>query len=53
MKKEINVDLIHENLFNEKPLLAYSDKVDYSSWKEEMRKKYIELLGLDLIARSL
>ncbi len=52
MKKEINIDLIHENLFNEKPLLAYSDKVDYSSWKEEIRKKYIELLGLDLIAKN-
>ena len=50
--KDINVDVIHEKLFLEKTLLAFSDDLDYPSWKEEIRKKYIELLGLDNIAQK-
>ena len=50
--KPINVDIIHENLFLEKPLLAFSGEVNYPVWKEEIRKKYIELLGLDTIKQN-
>ena len=49
--KEINVDIIHENLFLEKPKLAFSDDLNYPIWKEELRNKYIELLGLENIAK--
>lgn len=49
--REINVDVIHEELFKQKPLLAYSPKNDYKKWKEEIREKYIELLGLDVISK--
>ena len=50
--RDINVDIIHEELFNEKPLLAFSPDNDYLSWKEQIRQKYIELLGLDVIAKN-
>ena len=50
--KTINVDNIHEKLFLEKPKLAFSDSVDYSSWKKQIKDKYIELLGLDNIAKN-
>lgn len=51
--KTIDVDIIHESLFdNNKPLLAFDKNADYPSWKEEIRKKYIELLGLDVIAKN-
>ena len=49
---DINVDIIHEESFNEKPLLAFSPDNDYLSWKEQIRQKYIELLGLDVIAKN-
>ena len=52
MKKTINIDNVHESLFLEKPELAYSESVDYPSWKEQIRQKYIELLGLDNIAKN-
>lgn len=50
--KTINVDKIHESLFLEKPKLAFSDEVDYLSWKKQIKDKYIELLGLDNIAKN-
>ena len=49
--KEINVDIIHENLFLEKPKLAFSDDLDYPIWKEQLKNKYIELLGLENISK--
>ena len=52
MRKEINVDLLHEELFTHKPLLAFSPDNDYLSWKKEIEKKYIECLGLDVIKEN-
>lgn len=48
----IDNDIIHENLLKNTPKLAYSDDNDYLVWKEEIRKKYVELLGLDNIAKN-
>ena len=45
--REINNDLIHDKLFDNKPLLAFDENRDYQAWKQEVRQKYIELLGLD------
>ena len=49
--REINVDIIHEELFKEKPLLAFDPNRDYGSWKKEIEKKYYELLGLEQIEK--
>ena len=51
--RNINVDLNHDELFkNNKPLLAFSPDNDYQSWKEQIREKYTELLGLREIAKN-
>lgn len=50
--KEINIDIVHDELFKEKPLLAFSKENDYLSWKQQIKDKYIELLGLDVISQS-
>ena len=50
--KTINNDIIHEQLFKNIPLLAYDAKNEYAEWKEKVKEKYIELLGLDSIAQN-
>ncbi len=50
--KKIDVDLIHEKLFEVKPKLAFDENADYGKWKKQIRQKYIELLGLDKIAEN-
>ena len=51
--RDINVDTLHEQLFlNEKPLLAFSKENDYQSWKKKIKKKYLELLGFDVIKQN-
>ena len=52
MTKLINVDVLHEELFNDKPLLAFDPNKDYKTWKEEIEKLYIDLLGLDIIKEN-
>lgn len=48
----IDNDIIHEQLLQNKPLLAFDEKNDYTEWKEQVREKYIQLLGLDSIAQN-
>ena len=48
----IDNDVIHEQLLSQKPLLAYNEKNDYAEWKQKVKEKYIELLGLDSIAQN-
>lgn len=50
--KEINNDIVHEQLFDRKPILAFDESVDYENWKENVRQKYVECLGLDEIAKN-
>ena len=50
--KIIDNDVIHEQLLSQKPLLAYDEKNDYAEWKQKVREKYIELLGLDSIQKN-
>ena len=50
--REINNDLLHERLLEEKPLLKFDENADYATWKKAIREKYIELLGLDDIAKN-
>ena len=51
--RNINVDLTHDELFNnQKPLLAFSPNNDYQTWKEQIREKYIECLGLKEITKN-
>ena len=49
---DINVDLIHEELFQEKPLLAFDPNRDYPSWKKEIKAKFFELLGFEEIQKN-
>ena len=50
--KKIDVDLVHEELLKNEPILSFSPDVDYSNWKKQIYEKYIELLGLDLIEEN-
>ncbi|MBQ7830693.1 MAG: acetylxylan esterase [Clostridia bacterium] len=50
--RKIDNDIIHEKLLDKKPLWAYDEKYDYAEWKDRIGKKYIELLGLDVIAEN-
>ena len=52
MRKTINIDVTHEALAKDKPLLAFSPNNDYLKWKEQIREKYIELLGLNIIKEN-
>ena len=48
----IDNDLIHEQLLNQKPKLAFDENVDYLEWKKQVKEKYIEFLGLENIAQN-
>ncbi len=48
----IDVDIIHDNLLKNKPILAYDEAQNYETWKQQVKEKYIQLLGLDEIARN-
>ena len=48
----IDNDLIHEQLLNQTPKLAFDENANYEEWKEKVREKYIEILGLDNIAKN-
>lgn len=50
--KVINNDDVHENLFKNKPLLAYDENKEYTDWKTQVKEKYLELLGLNVIAQN-
>lgn len=50
--KTINIDVTHENLLKDKPLLAYNEQNDYAEWKAQIKQTYIECLGLDVIAQN-
>ena len=52
MRKTINIDVTHEALAKDKPLLAFSPNNDYLKRKEQIREKYIELLGLNIIKEN-
>ena len=48
-----NPDLCHETLTKKtKPALAYPSNLPYGEWKDAVRKKLIELTGLDVIAEN-
>lgn len=50
--KDINIDVIHDNLLKNKGELAYNENNDYAEWKAKVKQKYIEMLGLDTIAKN-
>ena len=50
--REINNDIVHENLLRNKPLLAYDENNDYAAWKKQVKEQYIKMLGLDVIAQN-
>ena len=50
--KEICNDALHEELLERKPVLAFDENADYGEWKNAVRQKYIELLGLEEIAKN-
>lgn len=50
--KNINVDILHENLFKADRILSFDENKDYKSWKKQVKEKYVELLGLDEIAKN-
>ena len=52
MRREINNDIIHDNLLKDKPLLAYDANNDYHAWKKQVKEQYIKMLGLDVIAEN-
>ncbi len=53
MKRFIDVDNVHEILAEENsPVLGFDEKNDYSKWREKEKNKFIELTGLDKIAKN-
>jgi len=49
----VNGDLCHELLIKKtKPKLSFDKNVDYPVWQRELKAKFIELSGLDLIAEN-
>ena len=50
--KFINNDLIHDNLLKREPILKFDENADFDAWREQVREKYIQLLGLDEIAKN-
>ena len=49
----INADIAHELLWKKmQPKLSDRTGKDFSVWKEEIRQKFIELTGLDEIAKN-
>ena len=50
--RPIDNDVIHEQLLNNKPLLAYDENNDYVEWKKKVKEKYVDLLGLESIAQN-
>ena len=50
--REIDNDLLHETLLSKKPILAFDECVDYSVWKEKIKAQYLQLLGMEEIAKN-
>lgn len=50
--KNINIDIVHEELFKQKPLLAFSKDIDYPLWKKQIEEKLISLLGIEEIKKN-
>ncbi len=49
----INSDLCHDNLLKKQTQkLGYNDSVDYKTWKQDIKAKAVELLGLDKIKEN-
>lgn len=46
---EIKGDLCHQLLIKEKSKLSYDESKDYTAWKAGIRKKFIELVGIENI----
>ena len=50
---EIRGDLCHQLLKeNNTPQLSFKDDVDYVIWKEQLRNKFVELVGIKNIAKN-
>ena len=43
---------LYASVYWPKSHLAYNEKNDYVEWKQKVKEKYIELLGLDSIAQN-
>lgn len=49
----IHGDLCHELLIDQmKPKLAFGSNMDLQTWKKQLKEKFIELTGFDLIAAN-
>ena len=43
----------HDELVKkQQPKLSFDASADYNAWKQSIKEKYIELLGLDVIAQN-
>ena len=50
---KINGDLCHELLLDsQKQLLAYNDQSDFFAWRENLKEKFIELIGVKEIEKN-
>lgn len=52
-QKAINGELVHDLLIEKmNPSLSYNEHADFTVWKEKVRQKFIELTGIDEIAKN-
>ena len=42
--KNINVDVLHEELIKNKPILAFDENQDYNLWKKQVKDKVVTSL---------
>lgn len=49
---EIKGELCHQLLMLNQPKLAFNEMKEYAAWKAEIKEKFIELTGLDKIAKN-
>ena len=51
--REINGDLCYQTLLkNKKHALAFNPENDYNAWKEQVREKFFDLVGIPLIKKN-
>ncbi len=52
-QKTIDAELSHDLLIEKmRPSLGFDESVDYGEWKEKIREKFLELTGLNEIAKN-
>ena len=50
--RKIDGNECHKSLMTKKPMLSYDECIDYTKWKDGVKEKFIQLLGIQSIERN-